>query len=391
MRFLWIFVVQALFCCFLRAKPLEVEIRSSAAILMNAASGAILFEKEPHTCFYPASVTKIATALFVLDKKKGDLGQRLTVSKESLKVKSSRSNENIPSYWLESDGTKMGLAAGEEISLEALLHGLMMISGNDAANVIAEGFADSIPSFMEEVNQYLKELGCRNTQFTNPHGLHHPAHFTTAYDICLMTKAALSIPTFREIVAKPSYVKPKTNKHEAALIRHTNPLLKEGPFYYPKAIGVKTGFHSHAKNTFVAAAEDQGRVLIGVFLGCEDRKDRYEDAIRLFDAAFAEQKEERCFFPAGHSFSREVVGTKEPLQAELLESVALSYYPAEEPSVRAFLHWDVPSLPIQKGRKVGEVRLIDAAGAILQRQNLCAKRELKGTFLFRLKKVVFLN
>lgn len=370
----------------LSAKPLEVEVAAPSAILMNADSGAILFEKEAHAPFYPASITKIATALLALDKKKGDLEELFTVSSESLKLKSSKQMEQIPSYWLEADGTKMGLFSGEILSLEALLHGLMLISGNDAANVIAEGLCGSIPTFIEEMNQYLKKLGCRNTQFCNPHGLHDPAHFTTAYDICLVTKTALSIPKFREIVSTPVYIKPKTNKQGSMEIRHTNPLLKEGRFHYPKAIGVKTGFHSQAKNTFVAAAEHEGRTLIGVFLGCAKREDRYEDAIRLFETAFAEKKEESLLFHQGHFFTRAILGAKMPLEAVFLEDLAISYYLAEEPSPRAFIHWDLPALPIARGQKVGEMHVVDERGALLNKKNLYAKQEVKGTILFRLKK-----
>jgi len=280
----------------------------------------------------------------------------------------------------------MGLQCGEHISIEALLHGLMLISGNDAANVIAEGVSGSIPSFVEEMNQYLKDLGCQNTQFSNPHGLHHFNHFTTAYDICLITQRALRIPKFREIVSKPFYMKPKTNKQGAAPIRHTNPLFKEGRFYYPKAIGVKTGFHSQAKNTFVAAAEHEGRTLISVLLGCEKRESRYEDAIRLFETAFAENKEHRCLFNRGHFYCREIMGAKENLQAELLEDLSISYYPSEESPLKAFIHWQIPSLPILKGQKVGEIHLVDETGALLQKKDLYARESVREKFFFRLKK-----
>jgi D-alanyl-D-alanine carboxypeptidase (penicillin-binding protein 5/6) len=379
-----------LFCLFvlgnLVAQPLEVEVAAPSAILMNADSGAILFEKHPHTPFYPASITKIATALFALHKKGADFDQLITVSAESLKLKPAKHNGEYPPYWLESDGTKMGLHRGEEISLDALLHGLMLISGNDAANVIAEEVSGSVPLFVQEMNQYLKGLGCQNTRFCNPHGLHHPDHVTTAFDICLVTKAALSIPKFREIVSKPFYMKAKTNKQGGGPIRHTNPLFKEGKFHYPKAIGVKTGFHSYAKNTFVAAAEDKGRVLIAVLLGCNKKEERYEDAIRLFETAFAEDKEERCFFSRGHFFPKAIVGSKKPLEAELLDDLSICYYPSEEPIPRAFIHWEVPSLPIRKGQRVGEIHLLDERGVCLERKILCAKEEVKGTFFFRLKK-----
>lgn len=261
----------------------------------------------------------------------------------------------------------------------------MLVSGNDAANVIAESLSGSVPQFVEEMNQYIRGLGCLNTQFRNPHGLHHPEHFTTAYDICLITKKALQIPKFREIVSKVSYLKPKTNKQKAGELRQFNPLLKPGKHYYPKAIGVKTGYHSHAVNTLVAAAEHEGRTLIAVLLGCQNRSGRYEDAIRLFEAAFEEKQETRRFFGPEKDFARDVPEAKTPLHAALAGDLAISFYPAEEPSCKAFVQWNPLRLPIRKGQKVGEVEIRDEAGSLLKRGNLLAKEEVNGTFFFALK------
>ena len=239
---------------------------------------------------------------------------------------------------------------------------------------------------MNELNHYLKGLGCTNTQFSNPHGLHDLNHFTTARDICLIAKKALSIPIFRKIVSAASYIKPKTNKQGASTIRHTNPLFKEGKFRYPKAIGIKTGFHSQAKNNFVAAAEEEGRILIAALLGCPHREGRYEDAIRLFETAFGETQEKRSFFHSGDLFQQEIEGSKEVLCASLAEDMTIAYYPSEEPRPKAFLEWQLPSLPIQKGAKVGEIRLVDERGALLKRVDLCAREEVQGTWQFRLKR-----
>src|SRR5690606_37302020 len=107
----------------------------------------------------------------------------------------------IPSYWDEWDGTKMGIKIGEQFSMETLLYGLMMLSGNDAANVLAETVSGTIPRFLEELNEYMRSLGCHSTFFNNPHGLHHQEHCTTAYDLALITRRALQHPKFCEIVS----------------------------------------------------------------------------------------------------------------------------------------------------------------------------------------------
>ena len=373
------------FCCSLFARPLEVDVLARSAIVMNADTGAILYEKHAHIPMYPASITKIATALYVLEQKNPDLEQMATVSAEALRMKPAKHKENIPAYWGEVGGSKMGLVKGEVLSLDALLYGLMRHSGNDAANVIAENLSSSIPDFVSEVNQYVCELGCQNTHFCNPHGLHHDDHLSTAFDMCLIMKKALQIPKFREIVSSAYYQKPKTNKQPAAEISQKNPLLQSGKHYYSKVIGAKTGFHSKAKYTLAAAAEQEGRTLIAVLFGCDKRTDRYEDAIRLFDIAFAEPLETTVFSDPSHLFSYPVEGAKAPLQAVLKGNLAISYYPSEEPVCRAFVLWEPLALPIHKGQKVGEVRISDSSGIVLQRGDLVAKEDVKPTFVHFLK------
>ena len=384
MRFIFIF-----WCFALVSKPLSVEVKAGAAVLMNADTGAILYEKHPYAPIYPASTTKIATLLFILDEKKPSLDQKMKVSAESLKMRPLNKNGEYPPHWWYTDGTRMGLREGEILSVDSLMHGLMLVSGNDAANVMAEGFSGTVPAFVEEMNQYLKKIGCSNTRYLNPHGCHHPEHVTSAYDLCLMTKEALKIPEFREVVSKISYMKPKTNKQGPVELKQMNQLLKPGRFYYPKAIGVKTGFHLDAQNTLVAAAVHEGRTLIAAFMGTENPADRYADAARLFEAAFSEVKEIRRLFGPENLFSRPFPGSKTELKAGLDRELLISFFPSEEPDlIRAFVYWEEPSLPIKKGQFVGEVRIVNGKGDILAKESLFAKAEVKGTFFFVLKDAV---
>ncbi|MES2272964.1 MAG: D-alanyl-D-alanine carboxypeptidase family protein [Chlamydiota bacterium] len=371
----------------LSAKPLDVTVSAPSAILMNAKTGAILFEKEAHVRSYPASTTKIGTALFALDHKKVLVDQKVTVSAEALRMKSSKQSEALP-YLLEKEGTMMWVMRGEILSYDALLHGLMLVSGNDAANAIAEAISGTVPKFVEELNDYLQEIGCVHTQFRNPHGLHDSEHYTTAYDLCLMLRKAIQIPKFRQIVSTVSYNCPKTNKQPEREIRMTNPLIKPGKLYYPKAIGGKTGFTSKAMNALAFAAEQEGRTLVAVVLGCENRIDRYKDAIRLFETAFAEKKEKRHLFGKENLFERAIPGAKSALKGAIEGELALEFYPSEEPVCKAFVHWDDTSLPIRKGERVGELRILDSSGALLQVQELRALDEVKGTFWFNIKKII---
>ena len=378
MRFLFLFLCLSLF-----SKQLEVEVSARSAILMNADTGAVLFEKHAHIPAYPASTTKVATALYVLDQQI-DLEKHATVSAECLKGRSLAERDHH--YWLDSDGTVMGLKRGEVLTIDTLLHGLMLVSGNDAANTIAESLAGSIPKFMEMLNEYLQSIGCKNTQFRNPHGLTHPEHFSTAYDMALITKKALQIPKFRKIVSTLVFLKPKSNKQPEREIKLTNPLMKPNSrYYYNKAIGVKTGHTAAAQDTLVAAAEHEGRTLIAVLLGCEKSGDRYEDAKRLFETAFNEPKATRRLMGPENIFTKEMEGSKVPLKAAVAKGVTIEYFPSEEPKCKAALHWSVDALPIQKGQKVGEVQIKDENNQILQKGDLVALEEVKGTLLFVLK------
>lgn len=375
-----------LFPLFLFAKPLEVEVLARSAILMNAETGVVLFDKKGRTRSFPASTTKIATTLYVLEKGV-PLDQMMTVSAECLKPRPLKDRDLLPAHWLDSDGTTMGLKRGEVVSLESLLHGTMLVSGNDAANVIAESVGGTIPGFMKQLNEYLKGIGCAETNFRNPHGLNHPEHYSTAYDLALMAKRGLQIPMFRKIVSTLQHIKPATNKQPVTAIRLQNGLMKpKGKHYYPKAIGIKTGYTSAAQHNLVAAAEHNGRTLVAVVLGCECSDDRYIDAKKLFETAFAEKKENRRLIGVENVFVKEIIGAKLPLKASLRKELGISFFPSEEPQCKAALHWNTESLPIHKGQKVGEIHILDeVSGALLQKEDLVASLDVKGTFFFMLK------
>lgn len=345
----------------LQAEPLPLSVNAEAAILMNADTGAILYEKNAHALYYPASITKIATAIYALQKKGDTLDTKIVAEQDAIgsvteEVKR-RSNYSTPSYVLVSGGSHIGIKKGEVLTLRDLLYGMMVASGNDASNVIALHVGGSIPQFMQELNVYLNQIGCLSTTFQNPHGLHHPKHQTTAYDMAILTKEALKNPQFREIVSTVRYTRPKTNKQEASTLVQSNRLLRSGKSYYPKAIGVKTGHLAIAGNTFVGAAKDGDRTLIAVLLKVEDRKDMFTDAIKMFETAFNQPKIQRTLLKSGpQKFTMQIPGAKQPLTTYLNENVTLEYYPAEEVKVKCMLSWNNNlRLPVLKDQPVGEL------------------------------------
>jgi D-alanyl-D-alanine carboxypeptidase (penicillin-binding protein 5/6) len=365
----------------LGAKPLKVEISAPAAILMNAETGTILYAKNIHEKQYPASITKIGTALYVLDKKGQNLNQLLEASTHALKtvpayLRQAHGSKH-PSHTLEHDGTAMGLRPGERLPLHSYLYGLLLSSGNDAANVLAEYTSGSIDQFVNELNQYLQSHGIQETHFSNPHGLHHHEHWTTAYDMALMTRLALKHETFREIVKTTRYQLPQSNKQPMRYLSQHNRLLKPGPYFYPKAIGVKTGYVAKAGHTMVGAAVHEGRTLIVVLFNCAESSHRFRDSIKLFEAAFKEKLLSRVLFAKeSDSFTLAVRGAKVPLDAVLKEDLVLSYYPAEEPAFRAEIAWNPSKLPIKSQEIVGSLRLIGGEGQVLKELPLFAAHDV---------------
>jgi D-alanyl-D-alanine carboxypeptidase (penicillin-binding protein 5/6) len=370
---------------YLLAAPLSVSVQAEAAILMNASTGAILYEKNVNDPHHPASITKIATAVYALEIAQDKLLQPLPAPREALASISPeakrRSGYTMPSFWLEQGGTHIGIKNGEELTLKDLLFGMLVSSGNDAANVIAMSLGGTIPQFMEDLNKHLQKIGCTQTHFCNPHGLYHPKHKTTAYDMALITVHAMKNPVFRKIVSTVRCTRPKTNKQEASVLIQTNRLLKTGKYYYSKAIGVKTGYIAMAQNTLVAAAIQDDRLLIAVLLKSKERDELFLDAIKLFEAAFNQPKVERILLKAGetdHLFFPD--GAQGPIKTTIADGVTIRFYPAEEPELAATLQWKNLPFPIKKGESVGEIAIQTASGKTLQIVPLLANEDVKASW-----------
>ena len=234
-----------------------VNISAQAAILVENATGTVLYAKNEHVRRAPASTTKVLTALLALET--GRLDDVVTVS---------RNADATP-------GSTAALVAGQKLTLEEALHGLLLRSGNDAAVAIAEHLQGSVSEFAKEMNLRSKELGAANSQWKNPHGLDHPGHYTTAYDLAMISRVALLYPKVAEIVGTKNYSPQSIPRHWS----NTNRLL----WSYAGADGVKTGTTSQAGHCLVAAASRDGRQLISVVLGSSDR---WSDSTRLLNYGF---------------------------------------------------------------------------------------------------------
>lgn len=236
------------------------EITARHAILMDANYDQVLYENNAHEKAYPASITKVMTALLVCEAlERGQLteDQMITVSETSM------SN-------LHANGSTANIKAGEIMCVKDLLYCLLLPSANEASNILAEAVSGSIDDFVTLMNKRAQELGCTGTHFANAHGLHDSNHYTTAYDIALFTKEALKHQLFCDIVGAQSYTIQATNLSEPRKFYNTNALLSNWHYIgytYDKAIGVKTGTTDEAGKCLVSAAKDGEEYVICVVLG----------------------------------------------------------------------------------------------------------------------------
>ncbi|MGL4348247.1 MAG: D-alanyl-D-alanine carboxypeptidase family protein [Chlamydiales bacterium] len=345
---------------------LDIKLNATSAILINANTGAILYEKNAYEKHFPASITKIATVLYVIEKSEGELDNLISIYPEwlisvpkSIKIAKKYS---LPGYLLEPDGCHFFLKSGENISLRHLLYGSMLKSGNDAANALAFSTSGGIHDFIEKLNQYIHNLGCKSTNFVNPHGLHHPDHYTTAYDMALIAKKAINSPIFCEIANTVAFTRPQTNKQsEKEIITNNQLLRKDRKFYYDKAFGIKTGYTKDAGPTIVAAAKNNDRTVIAVLFGYINPLDRYRDAILLFDTIFNEEKVSRCLYrTVDTEFIKKISGANTSLKAGIHEDIYIDYYPSETPHLSSELLWEKISLPIFREQVVGKICLKDS-------------------------------
>ena len=249
----------------------QPEIQAQGAVLMDAATGNLLYSKEAETKFYPASITKLMTALLVAEK--CSLDDTVTFTKTAVTN-------------LESGAVTLGLVEGDKLTVRQSLYGLLLKSANEVANGLAEHTAGSISKFADMMNARAKELGCTNTNFVNPNGLNNSNHYTTPHDMALIARAAFQNGTVSKIASTLSYQIPATQKAAARTISLGHKMLYPNDArYYQGVIGGKTGYTSLAGNTLVTCAERDGVRLIAVIM--KSKSTQYTDTSALLDYGFA--------------------------------------------------------------------------------------------------------
>lgn len=246
---------------------------ATSCILVDASSGEVLFAHNADEQAYPASTTKIVTLLLALQT--ANLEQAVTIP---------QSASDIPV-----DSSRVPVVPGEKMRMIDLLYGLMIRSGNDAANAVAELCAGSVEAFVERMNGLAQQIGMTQTHFVNPHGYHDDSHYTTARDLATAARLGLTDPTFCQIVTCLQYTLPATANRGTLVLQNSYEIFNpESDFYIPGAAGVKSGYTRRAGFCYVGAAQRDGRTLIAVILHVPGRSRGWTDLRRLFDYGFAQ-------------------------------------------------------------------------------------------------------
>lgn len=344
----------------------SMTVDATAALLIDLDTDQVLYEQAADEQRYPASITKIMTALLTLEaigRGELDLNTEITVDAAALAD-------------ITEDSSTANLQAGEKITVKNLLYCLLLASANEAANVLAMAVSGDIPTFVELMNQRAQELGMAGTHFVNPHGLHNADHYSTARDIYRMSKQAMTHATFREIVSTGRYTVPATNLSKARSLLNTNGLLTSAKHYgytMDGTIGIKTGSTGEAGYCLVAAVQKKGHTLVSVVLGAQNPTDsrgnvqrkqfteskrllnwgftNFSDATLLDAETYLQELPVRFSSEASHVVVR-------PTRS--VQVMVPGTYDPERLELRLRFHRDVASAPIEAGDVLGTVTVIYA-------------------------------
>lgn len=304
------------------------QIYSEAGIVMDIDSGAILYAKNIDDPHYPASITKILTALVALEN--NELTDIVTITPEDYN-------------FLERGDNHIGLKNKEEITMEDALHGTLLASGNEVAHAVASNTEGGYDNFIQLMNEKCEELGCKNSNFTNSHGLHDDNHYTSARDMALIGAAAFQNAEFRRITGTKLYTIPETNitNEKRSFENHHKMLFDWRSQYYEYCVGGKTGYTDNALNTLVTFATKDDVNLVAVVLRTHGSGNTYVDTRAMLDYAF-------------ENFSKVSV-TVDTVEGEGLEAVEESAY-VMLPTGITFEQLDCSvENPTDLGDKTGEV------------------------------------
>lgn len=348
----------------------ELTLSAETAVLMDARSGKVLYDKNADQKMYPASITKLMTLLLALEK--GSLTDTITFSHDAV-------------YSIEPGSAHIAIIEGEILTLEQVLRAIILRSANEASNGAAEYTDGSIEAFAKHMTEKAAELGCKNTSFVNANGLHSENHYTTAYDMALIAKALLQNDAYRSIMSETYYEIPPTNKQpETRYLHGQHQMLNPNSlYYYADAIGGKTGFTSEAMNTLVTYAKRDNTELIAVVMKCNGAE-HYVDTAALFDYGFANYETVKAFSASEHAQAVSVTETYKNKTNELAKITAVPasdvYVTVPKGTQASALEYktdcpDTIAAPVKQDQQLGTLT-ISLKGEVLDTVPLLADKEV---------------
>ena len=367
--------------------PEDPDILAKAALLVDANTGEVVYGKNEHQELYPASLTKIMTALVPLeavDAGEVTMDQPLTATATALSG-------------LSSDGSSAGIKVGETMPVRDLLYCMLVVSANEACDVLAEAVSGSVNAFVSAMNDKAAELGCENTHFANPNGLHDPQHYTSAWDMYLITKAAMEYPDFMTICDTAATTIPATNMSGERNLYTTNHLLSNWRvigYRNTEAHGIKTGSTDAAGHCLVSSATRGSLSFISVILGADRVEENGVGNIRSFSETT------RMFNYGFDNFTyKTIIDPDEPIQevpVTLSKLDHVTVHPAREIEVlmpnglnaedlerKVTLYDDPVEAPVSTGDVLGTLEL-SYDGKVYATVNLLAMRDVDADRLMTL-------
>ena len=329
-----------------RVEPSEKEtgmkVKAKAAVLMDAVSGEVLFAQNAHKKLPPASVTKVMTMLLILegcDSGKIRLSDTVTISERAASM----------------GGSQMYMEPGEQHTVEELLKGVAMVSANDGCVALAEHLAGSVEMFVEQMNKRAAELGMKDSHFVNTNGLPVANHYTSAYDIAVMSRVLIAFPETAQWFTKwqDTIKVGLPGKEKEFGLTNTNKLIKQ----YPGAIGIKTGFTQDAGYCLSGAAERDGTRLIGVILGCTTSNIRFAEIKRLLDYGFSNYESVKIAEKGQVQKALKIEkGTPSKVDVIMEDDAAILVKKGNKNRIKTKIEMDgYIKLPLKRGQKLGEL------------------------------------
>ncbi len=355
------------------------EPRAQAVYMVNEDTGLVVYAKNAEAKMYPASMTKVMSAIIILENVQDLDNTKATMTIDLMNILAGTGSSNI------------GLVAGEEMTMRQLLYGMLLASGNDAALLAARTVSGSVEAFVEKMNAKAAELGCVNTHFVNPHGLHDENHYTTAHDMYRITAYAMKNPIFSEIVGTQQYKVPATNKKPERLLVSTNVMLSRnlgGSLYYEPIRGIKTGRTTPAGPCFVSRAVKDGYTYTMVVMKADLPDAEGNPATGTTSFAVTKQLYQWAFsnLTLQELIKQEAVLKTVPVKyATAVDAVGvtpdktfISLIPKTADASSIVVEYTLPSeleAPVQKGQVVGSA-VVKIAGQELGKLTLVANEDI---------------